>query len=168
MHNIVKWPNILWKSCGVPTTRFLKYVCPFYNIMHERVKPKFLRNQNTSLTHFIPLASFPHRYTTSLQCRYEVVWCRFDIETTSYVYKADVFLGYRKRPEASSWANPFSQEVLEKFFTERKSGLITNCREKTPPKKWRILSHFLWLWKVMWQDFRLFFFARLLTVSLTN
>ena len=26
MHNVVKWPNIL------------KYVWPFYNIMHERVK----------------------------------------------------------------------------------------------------------------------------------
>ena len=27
MHNVAKWPNIL-----------LKYVWPFYNIMHERVK----------------------------------------------------------------------------------------------------------------------------------
>ena len=34
----VKWPNILQISCGVNTTRFLKYVWPFYNIMHERVK----------------------------------------------------------------------------------------------------------------------------------
>ena len=38
MHNVVKWPNILKTSCGVNTTRFLKYVWPFYNIMHERVK----------------------------------------------------------------------------------------------------------------------------------
>ena len=38
MHNVVKWPNILQKSCGVNTTRFLKYVWPFYNIMHQRVK----------------------------------------------------------------------------------------------------------------------------------
>ena len=30
-------PNILQKSCGVHTGRFLKYVWPFYNIMHERV-----------------------------------------------------------------------------------------------------------------------------------
>ena len=37
MHNVVKWPNILQKSCGVNTARFLKYVRPFYNIMHERV-----------------------------------------------------------------------------------------------------------------------------------
>ena len=37
MHNVVKWPNILYKSCGVNTARFLKYVWPFYNIMHERV-----------------------------------------------------------------------------------------------------------------------------------
>ena len=37
MHNVVKWPNILQKSCDVHTARFLKYVWPFYNI-HERVK----------------------------------------------------------------------------------------------------------------------------------
>ena len=37
MHNVVKWPNILSKSWGVNTARFLKYVWPFYN-MHERVK----------------------------------------------------------------------------------------------------------------------------------
>ena len=36
MHNVVKWLNILWKSCGVNTARFLKYVCPFYSIIHER------------------------------------------------------------------------------------------------------------------------------------
>ena len=37
VHNVVKWSNILQKSCGVHTARFLKYVWPFYNIMHERV-----------------------------------------------------------------------------------------------------------------------------------
>ena len=37
MHNVVKWPNILQKSCGVHTARFLKYVWQFYNIMHEKV-----------------------------------------------------------------------------------------------------------------------------------
>ena len=40
MHNFVKWPHILKKSYGVNTARFLKYVWPFYNIMHERVKWK--------------------------------------------------------------------------------------------------------------------------------
>ena len=39
MQDVVKWPNILQKSCGVHTARFLKYVWSFYNIMHERVKP---------------------------------------------------------------------------------------------------------------------------------
>ena len=39
MH-VVKWPNILLKFCGVNITRFLKYVWPFYNIMHERVRKK--------------------------------------------------------------------------------------------------------------------------------
>ena len=38
MYNVVKWPNILLKPCGVHTATFLKYVWPFYNIMHERVK----------------------------------------------------------------------------------------------------------------------------------
>ena len=37
MHNVVKWPNILLKSSGVNTARFLKYVWPFYKIMYERV-----------------------------------------------------------------------------------------------------------------------------------
>ena len=37
MYNVVKWPNILLKSCGVNTARFLKYVWPFYSIMHEKV-----------------------------------------------------------------------------------------------------------------------------------
>ena len=32
-----KWPNILLKSCGVNTARFLKYIWSFYN-MHERFK----------------------------------------------------------------------------------------------------------------------------------
>ena len=41
MDNVVKWPNILQKSCGVHTARFLKYVWPFYNIMYERVKKPF-------------------------------------------------------------------------------------------------------------------------------
>ena len=41
MHNVVKWSNILSKPCGVHTARFLKYVWPFYNITHEKVK---LRN----------------------------------------------------------------------------------------------------------------------------
>ena len=40
MHNVVEWPNILQKSCGVNTARLLKYALPFYNIMHERVNGK--------------------------------------------------------------------------------------------------------------------------------
>ena len=40
MHNAVKWPNILLKSYGENKAGFLKYVWPFYNIMHERVKRK--------------------------------------------------------------------------------------------------------------------------------
>ena len=40
MYNVVKWPNILLKSCGVHIARFLKYAWLFYNIMHERVNHK--------------------------------------------------------------------------------------------------------------------------------
>ena len=47
MHNVVKWPNILQKSCGVNTARFLKYVWPIYNIMHERVKKIFFDHKPT-------------------------------------------------------------------------------------------------------------------------
>ena len=35
-YNVEKWPNMLYKSCGVNTTRFLKYVWSFSN-MHERI-----------------------------------------------------------------------------------------------------------------------------------
>ena len=35
MHTVVKWPNIFLKSCCVYTARFLKYVCPFYNVIRE-------------------------------------------------------------------------------------------------------------------------------------
>ena len=38
MHNVVKWPNILLKSCGVNTVRFLRHVWSFCNVMHERVE----------------------------------------------------------------------------------------------------------------------------------
>ena len=31
-NNVQKWPNILLKSFGVNTARFLKYVWPFYNM----------------------------------------------------------------------------------------------------------------------------------------
>ena len=37
MHNVVKWPNIFKKSCGIHTVRFFKYDWPFYNKMHDRV-----------------------------------------------------------------------------------------------------------------------------------
>ena len=34
---IKKWPNILLKSCGVDTAIFLKYIWPFFNIMHKKI-----------------------------------------------------------------------------------------------------------------------------------
>ena len=45
IYNVVKWPKILLKSCGVNTARFLKYLWPFYNILHERVKNKTFRSK---------------------------------------------------------------------------------------------------------------------------
>ena len=44
-HDVLKWPNILLKSCGVHTARFLKYVWPFYNIMRERVNGALVQQQ---------------------------------------------------------------------------------------------------------------------------
>ena len=38
MHNFVKRRNTLSKFCCVNTARFLKYVWPFYNILHEGIK----------------------------------------------------------------------------------------------------------------------------------
>ena len=38
MLDVKKRLNILWKSCGVNTVRFLKYLRPFFNFMHEMVK----------------------------------------------------------------------------------------------------------------------------------
>ena len=38
MHNIGKWSNILQKYCGVHNASFFKYVWPFFDIIHERVK----------------------------------------------------------------------------------------------------------------------------------
>ena len=49
MHNIEKRPNIVLKSCGVNSASFLKYVLPFFNIMHEKVSPVFTSNRNQSL-----------------------------------------------------------------------------------------------------------------------
>ena len=41
MHNIEKWSNILCKSLGVHTIKFLKHIWSFFNIMQERVKLVF-------------------------------------------------------------------------------------------------------------------------------
>ena len=38
LHNVEEWPNIILKSCDVNTAKFLKYVRPFLNVMHETIK----------------------------------------------------------------------------------------------------------------------------------
>ena len=48
MHNVVKWPDILLKSCVVNTARFLKYVWPFSNIMHASVNLREVGVNSTS------------------------------------------------------------------------------------------------------------------------
>ena len=35
-HNVEKWPNILYKSCGFHTARFLKYAWQFFQ--HYEIK----------------------------------------------------------------------------------------------------------------------------------
>ena len=46
MQILKNWANILLKACGAHTTRFLKYVWPFFNIINERVKPKDIKKSN--------------------------------------------------------------------------------------------------------------------------
>ena len=36
IRNVEKWSNILLKSCGVNTARFVKYVWPFFKIIYEK------------------------------------------------------------------------------------------------------------------------------------
>ena len=38
IYNVEKWSNIRRKSCFVNASRFLKYVWPFFNIIHESIK----------------------------------------------------------------------------------------------------------------------------------
>ena len=52
MQNVVKWPNVLQKSCGIHTARFLKNVWPFYHIMHERVNVVTWKMKFTELYQF--------------------------------------------------------------------------------------------------------------------
>ena len=49
IHDVEKWPNLLLKSWGVHTARFLKYVGPFFNIANERVKELFAGVSKVSL-----------------------------------------------------------------------------------------------------------------------
>ena len=37
MHNVKKRPNLILKSPSVHIARFLKYIRPFFNTMHEKV-----------------------------------------------------------------------------------------------------------------------------------
>ena len=57
MHNVEKWSNVHSKSCGVPITRFLKYLWPFLNIMHIIVNVAFAL---LSLDMFLPVAESSH------------------------------------------------------------------------------------------------------------
>ena len=47
MHNVEKWPHILWKFCGVHAGRFLKYIWLFFNIMHEMIKSFQVLNERS-------------------------------------------------------------------------------------------------------------------------
>ena len=41
MNNVKEWSNMLQKSCGTHNEKFLKYVRPYLNIMHETAKKYF-------------------------------------------------------------------------------------------------------------------------------
>ena len=47
MHNVEKWSIILWKSCGVMTAIFVKYVWSFFNNIYGSV------NQSLLITRFL-------------------------------------------------------------------------------------------------------------------
>ena len=49
MQNAKKCSNLLWKSCGMNTITFLKYVWPFFNNIHDWVKIN-----STSIWGFVP------------------------------------------------------------------------------------------------------------------
>ena len=55
MRNVEEWPIILWKFYRAHTTRSLRYVWPFSNIMHERINLKSLCRSNY-------VAVFRHRF----------------------------------------------------------------------------------------------------------
>ena len=40
MHIVEKWSNMLETFCGVNAARFVKYIWPFINIIHEKVNKK--------------------------------------------------------------------------------------------------------------------------------
>ena len=48
MYSVEKRSNILYKSCGVHIARFLQYVWPVFNIMHERANPSSVPSSLTA------------------------------------------------------------------------------------------------------------------------
>ena len=58
------------KSCGVNTARFLKYVWPFYNIIHERVKEQSHSEYKIKKGKETPQNKAKVSKTDSLSCKY--------------------------------------------------------------------------------------------------
>ena len=63
MHNVVKWPNILEHR------KILKYVWPFYNIMHERVNMNSPFNICVIFRFFDKIDSFLKNVSTALDSK---------------------------------------------------------------------------------------------------
>ena len=59
VHNIKKWSNMLQKSCGVHTARFLKYVWPFFKIMDERFMSKNITKRESFC--YYEVGNFHHK-----------------------------------------------------------------------------------------------------------
>ena len=111
MHNVVKWLNILQKSCSVNTARFFKYVWPFYNIMHERVKAKYSILDAWQDSEYAYVCS-PSKCQKGLwKIPFYLLFLRLirlnpfnAIDSFLYPLEtSDIFRGYRKRPVAWNW-----------------------------------------------------------------
>ena len=49
MHIVKKWPDKIYKSCGIHNARFLKYVWSFFSRRHERVEGRLTYEQKITV-----------------------------------------------------------------------------------------------------------------------
>ena len=129
MHHVEKWPNILWKSCVVLTSRFLKYVWPFFSIMHDRVNSFSSENRNSkTFSHTdskiaLTFARIASTIAMKLFVHGCIIWCFYNsvfkklLSWTHYLPSVIFFL---ENLEVRSARLSPSSAQLEKLFRVRK------------------------------------------------